>query len=627
MTSIDLQFLPNPGEEVEGLGHAGIETFRNDPHSSAARETGQNSIDARASSPVSISYDLLELSRSDIPGIDALQEAIEICLRSAGSSKDLAFLSNAKRVCAEATIRVLAIKDYNTTGATGPSVPGTAFHSLVKSSGVSVKGHEHSGGSFGIGKNAVFAVSDLRTVFYSTRYTDKSGNPAFLAQGKSILLSHTNSAGQHVRQTGYWGFPKFEAVSDPGALPEWLKREELGTSVYVIGFQESTDWRERLTCSLIQNFFSAIHKSEITFSIDKGNHKIGAETLESFLNNPALRDVAAKHDQVDEFDLAVALRECLVSDAAIQSDIELPGIGPVRMRVLVRDGLPKKVVIIRNGMVITDNLQYFGDKLSRFPMYRDFAAIVTPTEDAGSTFIKGLEDPRHKDLSPAGLSDEAARNRAKIVVKRLIKEIRNFIKSQALSEFDSEVRADEMREFFPGSSDEKAEKKKSSDDDPETIEYSLKPRPSTSRPKATAPGDQAGGLGEGGSGQGEGSSGQRKDKTDGDGRGTGADSLGGGGAYREIALEGLRNISRSSTERIVFFTSPEAGKIELSLKSTGLAQKGDLVIKSCNGFVVTNGRLRADVAAGSRTRLDVVMEEPYDGPIEIQASLLPVAET
>ena len=44
---------------------------------------------------------------------------------------------------------------------------GTNWSRLVKENGSSNKG-QSSGGSFGIGKSATFACSDLRTVFYSS---------------------------------------------------------------------------------------------------------------------------------------------------------------------------------------------------------------------------------------------------------------------------------------------------------------------------------------------------------------------------------------------------------------------------------------------------------------------------
>jgi len=67
-----LEFLENAGGEAEGLSDAGIETFRENPFAAAARETGQNSRDARSDSaaPVRVTYNNLNIDTTAFPTID-----------------------------------------------------------------------------------------------------------------------------------------------------------------------------------------------------------------------------------------------------------------------------------------------------------------------------------------------------------------------------------------------------------------------------------------------------------------------------------------------------------------------------------------------------------------------------
>lgn len=44
--ALEWRFLTNEGQEEEGLGHAGIETFKGSPFPGIARESAQNSLDA-----------------------------------------------------------------------------------------------------------------------------------------------------------------------------------------------------------------------------------------------------------------------------------------------------------------------------------------------------------------------------------------------------------------------------------------------------------------------------------------------------------------------------------------------------------------------------------------------------
>ena len=199
-----LAFLTNEGDEEEGLGHAGIETYRDAPVASIGRECGQNSADARVTAPVVMEFDVFDIPADDYPcRVDQLA-AIDACLdraRRISDRKAVDFFARARSMLSAPTIRVLRISDSNTKGLVGPAEGGTPFNSLLKGAGVSSKERDTSGGSFGIGKNAAFAASDLQTVFYSTIYFDvKTGTPQFLAQGKTILVSHTDHAGTKRRR-------------------------------------------------------------------------------------------------------------------------------------------------------------------------------------------------------------------------------------------------------------------------------------------------------------------------------------------------------------------------------------------------------------------------------------------
>jgi hypothetical protein len=220
MTTPKLEFLRNDAGEDEGLGDAGIETFRGTPFASCAREAGQNSLDAKVGEPVRLCFDIIHVSQQEFPGHEELSCAIRACRSKARSEKEKDFFAQAEEMIGHNRIPVLRISDFNTKGLKGPpDEKGTPFHALVKASGVSEDKADTSGGSFGIGKNASFAVSKLQTVFYSTVYDDDGGK-LHHAQGKTKLVSHTDAAGVDRRATGYWGNTEgFTAVSDPDHIP------------------------------------------------------------------------------------------------------------------------------------------------------------------------------------------------------------------------------------------------------------------------------------------------------------------------------------------------------------------------------------------------------------------------
>ncbi|HNT37020.1 MAG TPA: hypothetical protein PKH07_18665, partial [bacterium] len=229
---IGLEFLPNVGGEAEGLSDAGIETFRDRPFAAVARETGQNSRDAidDHSRPVRMAFDIVSIPSSEFCSVDEYRTAARLCLekaRASGNEKEIGFFTQAVAALSSPRIQILRISDHNTRGVRGPCVEGQPFHTLAKADGVSTKEDRNSGGSFGIGKNAAFALSDIQTAFFSTLYRDEGGTNRFLCMGKSLFISHTDGSGTQRRRKGYWGLrQEYMPIEDPSDAPEWARRTE-----------------------------------------------------------------------------------------------------------------------------------------------------------------------------------------------------------------------------------------------------------------------------------------------------------------------------------------------------------------------------------------------------------------
>src|SRR5690606_33305818 len=224
--TLEWRFLSKEGQEEEGLGHAGIETFKGSLYPGLARESAPNSLDACLKAedgsrlPIRMVFRQQSVPRDTIPEVDKLQQTLEACLsrsKQRGIRKDKLFFEIATDALRQPSVNVLTVEDYGTTGLIGPSVQGKPFHALVKGSGVSQKSSADAGGSFGIGKNAAFAVSQLRTVFYSTLFREGT-DLSYLAQGKAILVSHTDARRNEKRGIGYCGLSDFQAVGDPRLL-------------------------------------------------------------------------------------------------------------------------------------------------------------------------------------------------------------------------------------------------------------------------------------------------------------------------------------------------------------------------------------------------------------------------
>ena len=101
-----------------GLNNADMETFKKDPRASLARETCQNSIDAKREecSKAIVKFESFIIDDNDIPSVDRLKEEVYSCYNYRKHPKDKAELSNMKDALNKEKIRCLRISDYNTIG-------------------------------------------------------------------------------------------------------------------------------------------------------------------------------------------------------------------------------------------------------------------------------------------------------------------------------------------------------------------------------------------------------------------------------------------------------------------------------------------------------------------------------
>lgn len=616
-----LDFLKNEAGETEGLADAGIETFRDAPYASCAREAGQNARDAAEDIPVRMTFNVIHLPRDRFPGYSELIKALRACSDNASQEKEKEFFQNALVVASRTAIPVLEIADYNTRGLEGPpNRSGTPFHSLVKATGVSTKESETAGGSFGIGKNASFAVSDLQMVLYSTQF--RLGPHVDLevaAQGKVKLVSHLDAGGVPRRATGYWGDPEgFQAITRADLIPQWMQRSQKGTSIFCMGFRESPDWSAHMTSSLIANFFVAVHRGEMTFEVDNAAFQINTNTLEGFFARDEVVAAAEKSGHQEDLRFAKQLLTCLVSPNAAEHVLEVDGLGAVRVRVLVEEGHPRRVGFVRNGMLITDNLHHFGQPLRRFPGSRDFVALVEPHDEAATKLLKRLENPAHDNFSAQRIPDPAKRATAEAAMRRLGKLLRDLIKSTTGAEQEESVMLDELGRYFGDPSAPEPQPAPDAEHDPERqVLQPVAVRPRTRRARSQSAGDEGGGAG------GRGRGGQRPGTGPHPGGGQGGP--GRRGPVESVRLNDMRNVVRrdpdgAARSRVLYFGVVEDGRFRLELQANGVNTPESLSIIESDVGGVENGKVVADLRSGQRYQVNVRLDAPYEGPVELLAS-------
>ncbi len=607
-----IRFLENQARKVEGLGYSGVETFKGDPYSSCVRETGQNSMDAKlGTGTVKVDITLHDIDRQEIPFADELAEVVDACLLENTDERTRQHFESAKKMVAAEVWKVLEIADSNTTGLTGPlDDMHSVFNVLVKGDGVTNKLDPTSAGSYGIGKNAAVAVSSLQCVIYSTA-ADAGGKRMFAAQGRVRAISHKREDVFYGAE-GFWGGGDFSAIQELEAVPSWMRRTVVGTSIFSVGFRQESGWEDRIKLAVLCNFVCAIDAGSIEFNVN--GTMISRSTLDSLLLSSSLENSASAFDMRSQLLLARKLLDNLRSEVSVERRIDDQYLGSFILRVLPKQGMPRSVHVIRNGIYITNNFKKFAQPMASFNGTSEFIAMLSPAPDQdgakASGILKSLENPAHDAFEPDRIVEEAKRNQIRLAIKRVVEKIRVLLKDIAKVDEGGTLQLDDLSEVLaprPGVGNPHSEA--SDESDPVILEYSDARRSTAKEPQPGA-GVAGGAVKKGGSGTDK-LGGRRSNKRRGPG-------LGSSGA---MALEDVvftMDSKRSSLCRKLHFTSMSGGVSEVSLHILGLYGLEPLTVLSSSRGHVTDGTIVIDLNEDERVSLDIEIDEPYLGAVEVQ---------
>lgn len=411
-------FPKNNNGPITGIGEAGVETFKGSPFDSLAREICQNSLDAKLNNnePVVVEFSEFKLSRNKLNSVDQLMDAFIRSIdfwKGLNDRKTVEFFKNAIQIIDKEEITVLRVSDFNTTGLTGSNQEyGTAWYNLVKSSGVSDKGGA-SGGSYGIGKSAPYACSNLRTIYYST--LDINGLVA--SQGVSRLVTFKDSEGDTTYGTGYYGnSEKVTPIEKPLFLDPNYTRTSSGTDIYILGFQNDNGWKIDMIKAVIDGYLIAIYEGKIKVIV--GDEEISKDTLGLLMEK-----------YKDKLKTTYNYYQVLISEDTQEFIYEMNGLGKFSLKVLLNPGFHRKILVSRiNGMKLFDKANISST------IY--FAGILRLIDEPVNEFFRLLEPPEHN-------SWEFERVSNKKLAKERIKEINKFMKDTVI-EFGKVPSSDEV---------------------------------------------------------------------------------------------------------------------------------------------------------------------------------------
>ena len=286
-------------------------------------------------------------------------------------------------------IRCLQIVDSGTLG-----LKGRTWNALVFQEGSVEKPGNAPGGSNGVGKNAVLNVSDLRTVFYCTRYVQAREGRVEKLQGKAVLMDHPNprNNSERVQHVGFYTMPQGEPVLTT-QIPDFFRLSEVGTGVFIMGFNpRSKDWIKEVTSAVVENFFYAIHHKKLVVKIDALNANyvlINHETLDWLFKRESNSRPAIHYYKA-------------IRDVKPHLTEPIGKIGPLNVHVFIGSGPRRTAYINRNGMLITDSREQKVNPIAPRgkSLWPDYCVVVAPETDRGDEWIRQTENTSHDAMSP-----------------------------------------------------------------------------------------------------------------------------------------------------------------------------------------------------------------------------------
>lgn len=618
-------------DQWDGFNEPGIEHFAGSPIVHLAREVNQNSYDSAFSgSVVKVRMRLLQVETSSIPDVKGLRGTISLCKAAAQqeSPKAEQFFEDAFQELSKPKISVLEISDFETKGMRGPSENGTPFYAFMKAKGQSRKDSQTATGSFGIGKFAPYAVSKLRTVFVSSVYEDADGNFIQLTQGKSILMSHDENS-ERRQGTGFWGVRnKCQPVTGVNQdLPSWIQRtndegllsKSKGTKLTILGFDTASGWQEGLAVSVAENFFGAICAGKLEVEIDD-KYNLDQYTIKEFFHKAEIRSAIEKQkNEPDHFDNCSKYLSALNDGPeVIIEESEMQHLGLCQLRILLDEGLPKKVCILRNGMFISDSLSLPG--LKSFSDFKEFVAVVECKNSKGVELLRAMEPPRHDDFEPDRLPTKEQQKKGAKALKDLASWVRDMLKRHAKNLVSEVTTLDELKEYFADENGE-GDGKGSEEINPlGKVIIRLKPlKPKVESALAQKGDGQSGGEeGEGGGGNGGQGGG---DGLGGTGNGEGGTGSGGGVASSKppVGINNVRAVLLDSHTRRICFTPTTTGKVSIGIMEAGADSDYDLAIVSSDFGEVSKGKVIVDATKNNRLALSVSLKENFSGALKVVA--------
>ena len=451
-----------------GFNDGGTQLFKDDSVQSLAREVCQNSIDARprnSSEPAIVEFSTFKIKNTDFPGyedfVKIIKNEVKHCQSFYKNNKAaLEYYQEALKSLVQDEILCLRISDFNTTGLTcSGNSKNNNWANLVVHTGTNDKNPE-DGGSFGLGKNAMYACSKFGALLFSTHTIENIKRSECVAK-LSYLYDEDGSV---VHGLGNFGlYSDLRSVEEDKPITgiyeldsSFDRREnEFGTDVYILGFELSNSdiysteaedlskFEYDISSAIIDNYFISILENKLIVKIN-----------DIVINNENLYDIFEtiydKHPDLFNQNTIDYLEIMRNEETIYPISIMEEGVPDAELRISLNPNYHNRIAMVRNtGMKIFDK--------GNFPQITIFSGILVLRDKGVNGYFKKMENPAHDDwILDRIKADKIAKQR----YDRMLNQIREIIKELAKENAPESMDVAGLGEMLPDDVDDASEDNK-----------------------------------------------------------------------------------------------------------------------------------------------------------------------
>lgn len=406
----------------EGFNNASILTFNSHAINSFVRELFQNSNDARApgKNKVVINIEYRTIRKNDIPAFDQYKKILDQVEKA--HSHQVKFFKKAHESIKDDKIPFLVYSDHNTKGLEGKDTDnGLSFSACVLSEGISAKEDKSAGGSFGIGKNAIYGISNLRTIFYSS--CNKNNEHIF--QGVAKLASYKTGSKNHEGRIYLGNGDERSSVRKIRDIPEVFRRTSQGLSQYVMGVELEKNWYIEFSKAVLRNYWMLLHEGKLEvelFDNKTSIQRISSKNIESLIS-----ELFSQEEEQDE-SLTPYGNPYLFYQAVkngTQVEFDIPIIGSCTFYYIDTPPGENNIAYLRNGMVIFSRIE------ARL-VGANITGVFMCNNKKGNQILRMMEPPKHDNFEIQMLEnndDILKKKDGDLILKNIKSSIRGVIKA------------------------------------------------------------------------------------------------------------------------------------------------------------------------------------------------------